>query len=421
MYCTLLGLSNYGNRAIASASHNREKRSRLFCEIYSMQFLCFCVSIVAYICYSCLIARDREASLIMAITVASAAFDINWFFFGMEKFKLTVVRNTIIKIASVVCIFIFVKDDHDVYVYIFIMSLSFLLSQAALWPFLKKYIDFALPKFHSVIRHFKPNLILFVPVVAVSIYRLLDKIFLGTMSSMTEVGYFENAERITTIALTLITAVGTVMLPRMSFLVSSNQVNQSKKYIDKTMVCVLAYSNAAMFGLLAISDEFVSVYYGANFYQTSDVLKILSITIIFLGCGNVVRTQFLIPNKFDKIYLYSAIGGAFINICVNLLLVPHFFSVGAAIGTVFAEIFVCLYQLIRCRNELHLFRFLFFEFCFFVIGFIMYCLIGVSPFFFNPILTLLLHISIGIIFYVPFAFILIFFLFKKIDKISIKK
>ena len=106
-YITLLGLSNYGNRAIAEVQDDENKRSKIFFEIYSMQFCSFLISIFLYLVYVIFFSVNHIAAIIMIGWVVSAAFDINWFFFGMEQFKLTVIRNTIIKIISVACIFIF--------------------------------------------------------------------------------------------------------------------------------------------------------------------------------------------------------------------------------------------------------------------------------------------------------------------------
>ena len=110
-YITLLGLSNYGNRAIAEVQDNENKRSKIFFEIYTMQLLAFIISVSLYIIYVLFFSVNKTAAVIMIGWVVSAAFDINWFFFGMELFKLTVVRNTLIKIISVICIFVFVHQS----------------------------------------------------------------------------------------------------------------------------------------------------------------------------------------------------------------------------------------------------------------------------------------------------------------------
>ncbi len=414
-YITLLGLTNYGNRAIAAVQNDYEERSRLFCEIYCMQVICFVVSICEYLIYTFFFSTDKTAAIIMTFTVISSVFDINWFFFGMEKFKLTVIRNSVIKVLTVACIFLFVHSKDDIYVYVAIMSVGFLASQLCLWPFLKNMVKLQRPRLADVAKHFKPNLVLFVPVIAVSIYKIMDKVFLGYMSTMEQVGYYENAERIITIAVTMITAVGTVMLPRMSSLIADNKMDESKQYLDKTMLVVLAYTNAVMFGIFAVAKEFSVVYYGEDFLTTGVIMCYLAVTVVFLGCGNVVRTQYLIPHKEDSIYLISAILGAVVNLVINILLIPRLDAVGAAIGTICAEIVVWLYQILSVRHELRLRKYLKWQIIFTLTGLVMFLVIRFMPTHNNAIIALGLHILVGAAVYILLAGLYII----KVEKFAI--
>lgn len=402
-YITKLGLNNYGNRSIAFAQNDLEKRSDTFCEIYAMQIVFFCISALAYGIYVLFFAVDKIAATVMGIMVLSSLFDINWFFFGMELFKLTVIRNAVIRIGTAICIFAFIKERSDVYKYILIMSTSVLLSQMCLWPFINKYIRFSRPSLKNVLKHFKPNLTLFVPVIAVSLYKIMDKVMLGYMSTMAEVGYYENAEKIINITLTLITAVETVMLPRMTALISNNNISDSRKYIDKSMALVLAYSNAAAFGIFSVGKLFATVYYGKDFEKTGIIMILLAVTIVSVGCGNVIRTQYLIPNKRDKIYIYSAIIGAVVNLVINGLMIPKYASVGASIGTIAAEFCVLLYQLYFIRKELNLKVYAKYETVFAVIGIIMVIVINMLPEFDSSVFDLAAKILIGGCVYVIIA------------------
>lgn len=399
-YFTLLGLTNYGNRVIAGVQDNLEERSKAFCEIYCMQIICFTISIILYTIYTFTFSSDKTASLIMILTVISALFDINWFFFGMEKFKLTVIRNTIIKVATVLSIFLFVRSKDDIYIYIAIMSLGTLLSQLCLWPFLKQMIKFRWPGLKNIFKHFKPNLTLFIPVIAVSIYNIMDKVFLGYASTMEQVGYYENAGRIISLTVTMITAVGTVMLPRMSSLVASNRISETTQYIDKTMLVVLAYVNAVTFGIISIARDFSSIYYGPDFILTGDIMIYLAVTVIFLGCGNVIRTQYLIPNKKDSVYVNSAIIGAIVNLIINILLIQKLGAVGASIGTICAELAVCAYQMFHVRTVLKLRKYIWWQFVFMTIGIIMNIVIKTIPTSSNDYLALAEQIIIGGIVYI---------------------
>lgn len=352
-YFAVLGLNNYGNRSIAEVQNNKKERSKRFWEIYSMQLITSLISILLYLLYLYFFSIDKVASLIMFGWVLASAFDINWLFFGLEQFKLTVIRNTIIKLFSTLTIFIFVKTKNDIYIYISIMVLSNLLSQLALWPYVKRYIVFSRPKWKDIKKHFKPNLVLFIPIILVSVYKIMDKIMLGYLKDTCEVGYYENSEKIITMIESLIVAVGTVMLPRMTENIANNKNYNEIRLFDISMNIVIIYALGVIFGLLAIKDDFVNIYFGSEFKKTASIIGILSITIFFFGIGNVLRTQYLIPHKYDKIYVISAGIGAIINLIMNLILIPFWGGIGAAIATAFSEIAVCLYQFYKVRDKIN--------------------------------------------------------------------
>ena len=178
MLFAMLGLKNYGNREIAKHRDNKEKLSKTFCSIYGLQFITALLSTIVFVIYIIFFSEKQYLLfyLLQLIYLISAFFDISWFFFGLEKFKTTVTRNVIIKIATLACTFLFVKTKNDLNIYIFLMSFSTLASQIALWPFLMKEIKFVRPTLKEIIKHLKPNLILFIPVISVSKYTIMDMI-----------------------------------------------------------------------------------------------------------------------------------------------------------------------------------------------------------------------------------------------------
>ncbi|PFO15349.1 flippase [Priestia megaterium] len=404
IYFSMLGLSNYGNRTIASIRTDKVQLSKTFSEIYCMQIMTSFLSIVAYIVYIIFLAENKVVAICQLILVCSAILDINWFFFGLEKFKLTIFRNVFVKLATVLCIFFFVKTQADVYKYILIMAIGTFVSQAVLWPYVTKEINFLIPKLANIFKHFKQNFMLFIPVISVSIYKIMDKIMLGQISGMESVGYFESAERIINVPVALFTAVGVVMLPKISSYIAMGKKNDTQRYFDLSMLLILAFTNAAAFGIAGIADEFVYVFYGSNFSMTATIMKLLAVTIIFLAAGNVLRTQFLIPMKKDSIYIKSAILGAVVNFTINILLIPKLHVIGASLGTIMAEFVVCMYQFFAVRKDIKFKKYLLWELIFLVAGSIMFIVIKELPLINNVYVDLILQIIAGGLVYCIIAY-----------------
>ncbi len=349
----MLGLNNYGNRTIASVRDDKDKLSKTFSSIYSMQLIIGVFVTLVYLSYVVLF-NNTIMAYIMIIYVVSAIFDINWFFFGIEQFRLTIVRNTIIKLTSVALIFILIKSKEDVYKYALILVGSFLISQLAVWPFLGKFVHFVKPSFKEICVHIKPNLVLFIPIIAISLYKLMDKIMLGSLATETDVGYYENVEKVINIPVSLVQALGTVMLPRMSNLIANKQVEKGRRYLYLSILFSLFLASSISFGIMGVCREFVPVFYGNGYDACVNIFLVLSPSTIFMALANVIRTQYLIPKHKDKIYITSVFLGAIVNVVINAALIHNLKGVGAAIGTIVAEATVCIFQIIMVRKEIRL-------------------------------------------------------------------
>ena len=316
----MLGINNYGNRLIAQTRDDKEKLSINFWSLYILEFIITAIVLIAYIIFITFIIKEDKLMYILQFGyILSSFFDINWFFFGIEEFKITVTRNTIIKILSFVLLFIFVKTKSDIYIYTIILVISNFISNIVLWPFIFKRIKKVKISFKDIFKHLKPCIILFIPVIAVSLYKKMDKIMLGIMSTKLEVGFYENAEKIISIPLAIITALGTVMLPRMSNIIANGDEKKFKEYISKSMEFIIFLASPIVLGLISIAKEFAPVYFGNEFYKTGYLIEISSITILFISWANVIRTQYLIPKERDKEYINSVIMGAIVNLISNLL------------------------------------------------------------------------------------------------------
>lgn len=349
----MLGIGNHGNRSIAAVRDDRKKLNKTFSSIYSLQVITFSIAILAYAIYLVLFVKDnRLIVLLQLIYVTSGLFDIGWLFFGLEQFKLTVARNTLIKISTVVLMFVFVHKPSDLWKYTLIMSAGTLFSQAYLWLYVKKYVSFEKCSVKEITSNIKPVLILFIPVLAYSIYKVMDKIMLGNMSSYDQVGFYNNAEKIINIPMGIITALGTVMLPRMSNIVANGDKKRVDDYIRISAKLVTLLSSAIAFGLMGVSSVLAPVFFGDEFIACGEIIRLLSVTVFFIAWANVIRTQYLIPNKRDSIYLTSTMVGAILNLIINWMLIPKYQANGAAFGTIVAELSVMLVQMVAVKNEL---------------------------------------------------------------------
>lgn len=356
MIVALLGMQYYGNRSVAKIREDKEKLSKVFSEIYFLQLIVASIVTIIYIIFIILNQQYRIYYVIQIMFVLSVAFDISWLYSGLEKFRITVTRNFIIRVLSAVAIFLFVRTENDLWIYTMIMATTTLLNQLVLWPFIFKTVKIKKVSLKSMRKHLKPTIVLFIPVLGASVYNVMDKIMLGMLATVEEVGYYENAERILNIPFHIVSALGTVTLPRIANLNKQQDKKAIKNIMVKSLKFLLFILIPMMFGIWVVADYMVLLYLGKGFADSIIPLKILSAILIFKSISQITRQQYLIPMEKDKVYINSTIIGAVLNFIMNLILIPAFQTVGACIATVITELILVIYQKYKIEKEMKIFK-----------------------------------------------------------------
>lgn len=353
---SMLGVANYGSKTIAKVKNDKTERTKLFWSIYMLQW---CVSLLCLLSYVTFIFVSKpehfQIALLQGIWIVGCIFDVSWFFFGIENFKIAVIRNGIVKILTVMCIFIFVQTSNDVWIYTIIMPFGTLISQLTLWPFLRKYVGIYKPSIHDVAAHIKPNFLLFVPLLAMSVYHTMDKTMLGIFSSYDEVGYYYNADKVMSIPLSAIMATGTVMLPRMAYLSAEGKKDESYSLFALTLELFMAVTIAMSFGISAVAKEFIPLFFGPGYERCIELVYLFAVIMCFKSLSSIIRNQYLIPNEQEKVYTFSVIVGAFINFIANTAFI-YFWNmgaVGATIATLIAEVVTCTFYVIFAQRRMN--------------------------------------------------------------------
>ncbi|MDO4617676.1 MAG: flippase [Lachnospiraceae bacterium] len=354
----MLGVQNYGNRSIAAVRENRASLERVFSEIFCLQCICASLASLLYFffVFHMLSETYRLTGLIQGLYVLSALPDISWFYFGLEEFRLTVTRNIFIKLISLVGIFLFVRTSEDLWIYTLLIASGTLCSNICLWFFIKGYVRLRLPQFRDILKHLKPELLLFVPVIAVSMYKMMDKVMLEALSGVIQVGYYDSAEKIINIPMGLITALGTVMLPRMSHLAAAGDEKKSRTYLSASLLFTSFLASGLCFGIVGTASELVPLFFGREYLDCIPLLIGLAPSVCFISWANVLRTQYLIPRHQDRSYTRSVLLGALINMVLNVLLIPGYQGKGAVIATLCAEAAVCICQTVSTSGQISVLR-----------------------------------------------------------------
>ena len=330
-----LGVANYGTKVI---SGHRKEIGKNFWGIYSLQLGATVLSLSLYVV------------LCLTLSLVSKGLDISWLFQCLEDFRKITVRNITVKLVGVASIFLFVKSANDLYLYVFLLTIFELLGQLSMWLPAREFIGRPHFDLDYASHHLKPIILLFLTQVASSLYVTLDRTMLGALASTKDVGIYDQALKLVNILLTLVTSLGSVMLPRVSHLLATGDSKAVNKMHEMSFLIYNLVIFPIMAGMLIVNDDFVQFFLGQDFQDARYAIAIMIFRMFFIGWTNIMGIQILIPHNQNKEFMISTTAPAIISVGLNLLFLPKLGYIGAAIVSVLTEALVWAIQLYFTRR-----------------------------------------------------------------------
>lgn len=348
-----IGFSLYGQKIIASLQDDFKKRSQAFWNIIIAKCLVASVALVIFIITNAFFFSEyQDIYWIQAIGIVSVFIDISWFFMGLENFRITVIRNLIVKVSFVILLFLFVKSPDNLPLYVFIIVAGNFFGNITLWFQLKSYINkpklFQI-KISDVIRN---ATVLFIPTVAINMYVTLNKTMIGLLDSKINVGFFVQSDTVIKLVLAVVTSLGTVMMPHMTKLISDGKQKTANELIYKSFSAMTLLAMPIMIGMIIISGRFTSIFYGHGFEPVGTLLAIESVSVLLIAWSNVLGVQYLVPRGKLTHYSSSVTIGAVFNIIINPILLIHYGVNGSMWAMVMTELIVFSVQLYFTKKDL---------------------------------------------------------------------
>lgn len=342
-----LGIPTYGIRACAKVRDNKKELSKV---VHELLFINLVMSVLTYVIFGiCLFTiqkfqTEKILFVIISTTIFFNAIGVEWLYKGLEQYTYITIRSLIFKIIALFAMLGFVhkKEDYIIYgaITIFAASASNVLN------FLNahKYVYIKPLKNYDLKQHLKPVLIFFAMSCATVIYTNLDTVMLGFMKSNTDVGYYNAAVKIKGVLLGVVTSLGTVLLPRASYYIEHDMKEKFLSISQKAIEFVFLISIPLTIYFMIFAEEGIFFLSGAAYEGAIIPMQIIMPTILWIGLTNIMGMQMLVPMGKEKIVLYSEIAGAIVDLVINFALIPSMASIGAAIGTLVAEMVVWIVQ-----------------------------------------------------------------------------
>lgn len=350
-----LGIPTYGIRACAKVRDNRKELTKVSQELLIISIIMSAISymILFILLFSVSKFRcEKELYVILSFTILLTAIGMEWLYKALEQYTYITMRSVIFKFIALIAMFFLVHKQTDYVVYggitIFAASASNILNLFNAY----KYINLKPVGNYNFKRHIKPVLIFFAMSCATTIYTNLDTVMLGFMTTDADVGYYNAAVKIKVILVSVVTSLGTVLLPRASYYIQMGELKEFRRITRKALNFVFLMAMPLMLYFIYFAKEGIFFLSGDNYVGAIIPMQVIMPTLLLIGITNILGIQILVPTGREKIVLYSEIVGAIVDVIINALLIPVYASTGAAIGTLIAEFAVFFVQIYILRDEI---------------------------------------------------------------------
>ena len=350
-----LGVPTYGVRACAKVRDDREKLSQTVQELLIISSV---MTVIAYLVLFAAVAAvpklqgERTLILIISLEFFFYTIGIEWLYRALEKYTYITVTSVIFKLIALIAMFALIHDEGDYVVYggltIFSSSASYLFN----FFYARKFITFRRLREYDFRRHFKPILVFFAMSCATMIYVHLDTVMLGFMKTDVDVGYYNAAVKIKMILVSIVTSLGTVLLPRSSYYIEQGMLDEFRKIGKKALNFVLLIAAPLMVYFIIYARQGILLLSGEAYEGAIVPMQIIMPTLLFIGLSNLLGIQTLVPLGKERVVLYSEIAGAVTDVILNAIFIPRYAAAGAAFGTLVAEAVVLTVQYMALRKDM---------------------------------------------------------------------
>ncbi|MCI9573141.1 MAG: flippase [Lachnospiraceae bacterium] len=349
-----MGIPTYGIRACAKVRDDKEALTRTVHELFAINLIMSCVSYMLLAVALLAVPRlkgDQVLYVIVSFTIILTSIGMEWLYKALELYTYIAIRSIIFKFLALVAMLLFVHEQEDYVIYGGITILASSASNIFNFINVHKYISLKPVGNYNLKRHLKAVGVFFAMACATTIYTHLDTIMLGFMATDEDVGYYHAAVRIKTILVSIVTSLGTVLLPRVSYYLEHGKMEEFRRITKKALNFVFLFAAPMMLYFILYAREGIYLFSGTAYTESIIPMQIIMPTLLLIGITNVLGIQILVPMGREKSVLYSEIAGAVVDVAINAILIPRYTSVGAAIGTLIAESVVFIIQYMALRDE----------------------------------------------------------------------
>ena len=194
-----------------------------------------------------------------------------------------------------------------------------------------EWFPFFIFRWHQAKKLIRDAWLLMFAGLVVSIYMKIDQVMLKEMLDVKAVGIYSAAVKLCEAWYFLPTAVMASLFPA---ILEVRKISKGlyEERIQKLYDLLIWGALAVALPTTLLADWVIYIFYGVDFQEAAEVLKMYIWAGVFVSLG-VVSSKWLITENLERYSLYITLFGAILNIVFNLYLIPIYGIRGAAIAT----------------------------------------------------------------------------------------
>ena len=343
-----LGIQGYAAREASKARQDKRELSKFVKEILIINSVSTIISYIAFICAIIFIPKlceYRVLLLICSLRILFTSIGIDWLYTALEEFRYTTIRSFFFQLISLVFLFLFVHNESHTVFYAIFGIISSVGSNICNLIHSRKYVEYAIKVDLTPTKHLKSIMVFTGMSFVTSIYTMLDSTMLGFLSTDIQIGYYSAANKLNHMVLSILTALTTVLLPRLTVYAANEQKNKFNELAQKSFSMMLLLSIPMATGLFLLSKPLTLIFSGSEYLPAVLPMQVITPVVCAIPLASITASQVLPALNKEKLALISYIVASILNIICNFIFIPKYGALGAALGTVAAEVGGVLIQI----------------------------------------------------------------------------
>lgn len=321
------GFNYTATRDVAKNRDDKEKVSEIFSNVLWARILLMFVSFVVLSVCVLIIPKLRENSDVIMISFLMIPGHImfpDWFFQAMERMKYITILNIVSKTLFTVAIFLFIKERQDYILQPLFTSLGFVISGIiAMYYILVKWkIRLRISSFKTVLRTIKSSTDVFINNIIPNLYNAFSIVLLGFIGGNVANGLYDAGVKFTNIVQQFLLILSRTFFPFLSRRIDKHSIYARLNISSSILLAVV---------LWLLAPVLVEIFYTNEFFYAIKVIRISSISLIFLAMGNVYGINYLLLIDKEKQLRNITLVASLMGFALSFPLIYKYQVIGAAL------------------------------------------------------------------------------------------